>query len=140
MKKKLLILVPLLLLLSAGGAYEMVLKPKPKKVVPKIDGSLVALGDPFTVNLAGGHYGRISVSVLLSKAPPAAAAGATTGVVLPENDAVRAIVTDDLTGVDSNRLIDRGERHALVAKILEDLKKSTDEPVTKVLFTDVAVQ
>ncbi|HEU4599267.1 MAG TPA: flagellar basal body-associated FliL family protein, partial [Solirubrobacterales bacterium] len=71
MKKKLLILVPLLLLLSAGGAYEMVLKPKPKKVVPKIDGSLVALGDPFTVNLAGGHYGRISVSVLLSKAPPA---------------------------------------------------------------------
>jgi hypothetical protein len=140
MKKKLLILVPLLLLLSAGGAYEMVLKPKPKKVVPKIDGSLVALGDPFTVNLAGGHYGRISVSVLLSKAPAPAAEGATTGVVLPENDAVRAIVTDDLTGIDSNRLIDRGDRHALLAKILKDLKKSTDEPVTEVLFTDVAVQ
>lgn len=140
MKKKLMILVPLILLLSAGGAYEMVLKPKPKKVVPKLAGTLVGLGDPFTVNLAGGHYGRISVAVLVSTAPPAAAAGSDTGVVLPENDAVRAVVTDDLTGIDSSRLIDRGERHALLGRILSDLKKSTDEPVTRVLFTDVAVQ
>lgn len=140
MKKKLLILVPLILLVAAGGTYEMVLKPKPKVVVPKIDGTLVDLGDPFTVNLAGGHYGRVSVSLLLKTPPPAAPASATGGVVLPENDAVRAIVTDDLTGVDSNRLIDRGERHQLLAQILADLKKSTDEPVTEVLFTDVAVQ
>jgi flagellar basal body-associated protein FliL len=139
-KKKLLILVPVILLLSAGAAYETVLKPTPKKVVPKVAGTLVALTDPFTINLAGGHYGRISVSVLLSQPPVAAAAGATGGIVLPENDEIRSIVTDELTGIDSNRLIDRGLRHALLAKILADLKKSTDEPVTQVLFTDVAVQ
>jgi flagellar basal body-associated protein FliL len=137
-KKKLLILVPVLLLLSAGAAYETVLKPKPKIVVPKIDGTLVALTDPFTINLAGGRYGRISVSLLL-KTAPIPAAGATS-VTLPENDAIRAIVTNDLTGIDSNRLISRSERHALLAQILKDLKKTTDEPVTEVLFTDVAVQ
>jgi flagellar basal body-associated protein FliL len=140
-KKKLMILVPVLLLVSAGGAYEMVLKPKPKVVVPKIAGTLVGLGDPFTINLAGGHYGRVSVSVLLKTPPPAAAAAdAGAAVALPENDAVRAIVTDDLTGIDSGRLIDRSRRHQLLARILADLKKSTDEPVTQVLFTDVAVQ
>jgi flagellar FliL protein len=139
MKKKLLILVPLILLLGAGGTYEMVLKPKPKVVVPKLDGTLVSLGDAFTVNLAGGHYGRISVAVLVNPAP-AAGADATAALSLPENDAVRAIVTDDLTGVDSSRLINRTSRHDLLAKILKDLKKSTDEPVTKVFFTDVAVQ
>lgn len=139
MKKKLLILVPVILLLSAGGAYEMVLKPKPKVVVPKVNGTLVSLGDPFTVNLSGGHYGRITVAVL-STIPPAAVEGATTGPTLPENDALRAVVTDDLTGVSSSKLIDRSQRHALLAQILADIKKSTDEPITKVLFTDVAVQ
>jgi flagellar basal body-associated protein FliL len=138
-KKKLLILVPVILLLSAGGAYEMVLKPKPKVVEPKVNGTLVSLGDPFTVNLSGGHYGRITVAVL-STIPPAAVEGATTGPTLPENDALRAVVTDDLTGVSSSKLIDRSQRHALLAQILADIKKSTDEPITKVLFTDVAVQ
>ena len=139
MKKKLMILVPVILLLSAGGAYEMVLKPKPKVVVPKISGTLVSLGDPFTVNLSGGHYGRITVAVL-STVAPALAEGSTTGATLPENDALRAVVTDDLTGVSSSKLIDRSQRHALLAQILADIKKSTDEPITKVLFTDVAVQ
>jgi flagellar basal body-associated protein FliL len=139
MKKKLMILVPLILLVGAGGTYEMVLKPKPKVVVPKLNGTLVSLGDPFTVNLAGGHYGRISVAVLANPAPVAAADSAAP-LTLPENDAVRAIVTDDLTGVDSDHLINRAQRHDLLTKILSDLKKSTDEPVTKVFFTDVAVQ
>lgn len=139
MKKKLMILVPLILLVGAGGTYEMVLKPKPKVVVPKLAGELVSLGDAFTVNLAGGHYGRISVSVLVDPAP-AAPVDASAAVTLPENDAVRAIVTDDLTGVDATHLINRTQRHALLTKILADLKKSTDEPVKEVFFTDVAVQ
>jgi hypothetical protein len=138
-KKKLLILVPVILLLSAGGAYEMVLKPKPKVVVPKVNGTLVSLGDPFTVNLSGGHYGRITVAVL-STVAPAAAPGSTVTVTLPENDVLRSIVTDDLTGISASRVIDRSQRHVLLAQILADIKKSTDEPITKVLFTDVAVQ
>ena len=65
---------------------------------------------------------------------------ASDGPALEQNDAVRAIVTDLLTGVDSAQLIDAKPRHGLQRKILKTLKKSTDVPVTKVLFTDLAVQ
>jgi flagellar basal body-associated protein FliL len=139
-KKKIMIVIPVLLLVVAGGAYETVLKPKPKKVVPKVNGTLVSLGDPFTLNLAGGHYGRVSVSLLVTKAPTPVATQSGTSIVLPENDAVRAVITNDLTGVESSSLIDRASRNALEAQILRDLKKSTDEPVTQVLFTDLAVE
>lgn len=139
MKKKLMILVPVLLLAAAGGSYEMVLKPKPKPVVKKIDGSLVSLGDAFTLNLASGHYGRVTVSVVVPATALPAAEGSAVAA-LPENDALRAVVTDDLTGITASRLIDRTARHAVEAQVLKDLKKSTDEPITKVLFTDIAVQ
>jgi flagellar basal body-associated protein FliL len=138
--KKLLIILPVLVIALAGGAYEMVLKPKPKVVVPKVNGTLVALSDPFTLNLAGGHYARVSVSLLVTTAPAPTSTSTGTSIVLPENDAVRAIITNDLTGIDVNRLIDRGSREAVETEILTDLKKSTDEPVTEVLFTDLAVQ
>lgn len=140
MKKKLIIAVPVLLLVLTGGTYETVLKPKPKVVVAKVNGTLVALSDPFTLNLAGGHYARVSVSLLVTKAPAATTGTSGSTIVLPENDAVRAIITNDLTGIDANSLIERGSRESLEAEILRDLKKSTDEPVTQVLFTDLAVQ
>lgn len=140
-KKKLALAFPVLLLLVAGVGYKMYLAPKPKPVKLKVPGTLVALTDPFTLNLAAGHYGRVSVALLLSQAPPAAATDASTGaVVLPENDAVRSVITNDLTGIDPQRLINRGARAALLAELLADLKKSTDEPVTRVMFTDIAVQ
>ena len=140
MKKKLIIAIPVLLLVAAGGAYETVLAPKPKPVVMKVNGTLVPLADAFTLNLAGGHYGRVSVSLLVTKAPAPVTTGSGTSIVLPENDAVRAVITNDLTGIDASRLIDRPSREELEGEILADLKKSTDEPVTKVLFTDLAVQ
>ena len=141
MRKKLLIAVPVLVLLVAGVGYEAVLKPAPKKVVPKIDGTLVALGDPFTINLAGGHYARISVSLLVSSAPaPQPTDSGGTAVVLPENDALRAIVTDELTGLASDRLIDRSARTAVLAHLLHALKTQTDEPIKQVLFTDIAIE
>jgi flagellar FliL protein len=137
--KNKIVLVALGVLMLAGVAYKFALAPKPKPAKQKIAGALVTLGDPFTVNLAGGHYGRITVAVLLSQAPPAVS-DPTTEPPLPQFDAVRAVVTDDLTGIDPDRLINRNSRHALLDELLTDLKKSTDEPVKKVLFTDLAVQ
>ncbi len=136
MKKKLLIAVPVLLLLVGGYvAKSMFLK---KKVVPpKIAGTLVTLQPEFLVNLAGGHYGKLTVALQMLKAPVAKPGAA---VVLPEDAAIRADVTDVLTGISSSDLIDRGRRHTLQAQILHDLKTRTDEPVTNVLFTDIAVQ
>jgi len=140
-KKKLLIVVGVVVLVGLAGAYETVLKAAPVTVTPKISGTLVPLTDPFTVNLAGGHYGRIAVSLLVTKAPaPTTDSTGASVIVLPENDAVRAIITNDLTGIKSTRLVDRAPREQLLVKILKDLKKSTDVPVTQVMFTDLAVQ
>jgi flagellar basal body-associated protein FliL len=142
-KKKILIGVLFILILGAAGAYEKVLKAAPvPPPPPKILGTLVALSDPFTLNLAGGHYGRISVSLLVTGAtpPPAADSAGAMVITLPENDAIRAVITNDLTGIDSSKLITRATREDLETEVLRDLKKSTDVTVTKVLFTDIAVQ
>ncbi|HWB23128.1 MAG TPA: flagellar basal body-associated FliL family protein [Gaiellaceae bacterium] len=141
-KKKILIGLVFVLLLGAAGAYEKVLKAAPvPPPPPKIVGTLVPLTDPFTLNLAGGHYGRVSVSLLVTSAPaPAMNSSGANVITLPENDAIRALITNDLTGIDSSKLIARDSREELEKEILRDLKKSTDEPVTKVLFTDIAVQ
>lgn len=141
LKKKKLLAIPVILLLALGGVYKFVLAPKPKPVVKKVDGALVALADPFTLNLANGHYGRLSVSLLVSQAAaPAAAAESATPTALPQNDVIRSIITDNLTGIEPSRLIDRHERHRLLQQLVVDLKKSTDEPVKEVLITDLAVQ
>jgi hypothetical protein len=137
--KNKLVLIALGVLAVAGVGYKFALAPKPKAPVKKINGSLVTLGDPFTVNLAGGHYGRITVAVLLSSPPPPVTDPTTTPPI-PQFDAVRAIVTDDLTGIQPTRLIDKGARHALLTELRKDIEKSTDEPVKQVMFTDLAVQ
>jgi flagellar basal body-associated protein FliL len=140
LSKKKLMLMPVVLLLLFGVVYMKVLKPKPVEKPKKVEGTLVSLGSEFVVNLAGGHYGKVSVALLLSKAPPAAAADAAGDTPLEQNAVVRAVITDELTGLPPNDLIDRSERHRVVGRLESALKKKTDEPVTRVLLTDVAVQ
>lgn len=142
MKKKLKFLIPVLLLLAGGGAaaYLFVLSPGSAKAAPlKVQGTLVTLNPDFTVNLQAGHYGKVSVALLLTAdAPSAPASGGAA--VLPENDVVRSVVTNDLTGLPMSALIGRTARADLLAQILKDLRSQTDVKVTKVLFTDVVVQ
>jgi flagellar basal body-associated protein FliL len=141
-KKKLLMIIALVVLVGVAGAYEEVLKAAPIKPPPmKIQGTLVQLITPFTVNLAGGHYGLVTVALLMTTAPaPTLDSSGDNVITLPENDAVRAIITNDLTGISPSQLINRAPREALMHEILTDLKRQTDEPVTKVMFTDLAVQ
>ena len=137
MKKKLIIAVPVMLLLVGGYvAKSMFMKPKPAPP-PKIAGKLLTLAPEFLVNLYDGHYGKVTVALTLTKAPVAAAGETAT---LPEDAAVRSVVTDALTGMNSNDLINRTRRHTLQKALLRSIKKTTDEPVTGVMFTDIAVQ
>lgn len=142
MKGKLKFLLPVLLVLVAGGggAYFFLLAPKPAKAVPpKITGTLFNLQPEFVVNLSGGHYGKVSIALLLTAGVPASPAG--TGIAtLPEDAAVRAIITNDLTGLPNSTLIDRTARNGVQQKILKDLQTKTDVKLTQVLFTDVVVQ
>jgi flagellar protein FliL len=139
-KKKLIIVLPIVLLAVAGGLYKFVLGPKPAEAAPpKVDGQLYTLAPEFVVNLAEGHYGKVSVAFLMEKAPAAAAEGGETPK-LEEDAAVRAVITDELTGLSPDALVVRAQRKAVVARLLKALKSQTDEEVKAVLLTDIAVQ
>jgi flagellar basal body-associated protein FliL len=141
MKKKLKFIVPIpILLVVVAAAYMFLLAPKKALAKPpKVDGTLVQLAPEFIINLAGGHYGKLTVAVLLST-PPVGGASASAPVVLPEDSVIRSVITDQLTGRDPAELTSRFSRHDLLARLLKTLKASTDEPITKVLITDLAVQ
>jgi flagellar protein FliL len=144
MKKKLIIVLPVVLLAVAGGAYKFVLAPKPAAAAPpKIEGAIVKLPQEFVLNLAGGHYGRVTVALILPHtAVPAGAHGAAdpTSSGLEQEAAIRAIVTDELTGVEKSELVERKARHELLEHLAKRLHKETDTEVEDVLFTDIAVQ
>ena len=138
MKKRLKIVVPLLLLAVTGALYKVVLAPGGTKgKEEKIPGVIVPLDREFVVNLAGGHYGKVSVALIMSRAPAIDAEGRP---VLEQGPAARAVITDELTGLDPSALIDRARRHRLLRRLERALRRTTDEPITGVLLTDVAVQ
>ena len=139
-KKKLIIIAlgALVFVAGAGFTYKTVLVKKKPAPPAKIPGQLFTLDPDFVVNLADGHYGKITVALEMTKAPAASASGTTA--TLPENAAVRSIITDQLTGAPSSTLIDRTQRDELAQVLLKRLKKETDEPITGVLLTDIAVQ
>ena len=137
-KKKLMIIGPVVLLLVVGVAYKKVLAPKPVVVKKKIEGHLMSLDPEFVINLAGGRYAKLTVALLLKDLPPAGVAGEAPG--LEQNAAVRAIITDDLTGISADRLTSKVGRRRILVEIKEHIHKTTDEHVLGVYLTDIAVQ
>jgi flagellar FliL protein len=143
MNKK--ILIPLVLVLLIGGyeGYSMATaKPAPKM---KINGTIYVLPKDFTLNMADGDYATLTVALVLAPTqimattdpadPPPTGFGD-----LPEEAAVRAIITNAITGQPSSALISTTGRAKLQQDILKDIKQQTDVDVTGVLFTDLAVQ
>lgn len=137
-KKKLLAL-PIVILLVAGVGYKMFLAPKPVPPKKKIEGHVLPLDKEFVVNLADGHYGKLSVAIVVDESSIPADHGSGP-IVLPQNAVIRAIVTDELTGIDQAELVEREPRAELAETILKRIEKETDEKVHEVLFTDIAVQ
>jgi flagellar FliL protein len=137
--KKGLIALPIVLLLVGFGAYTMFLKPKPVPPKKKIEGAVVALQKEFLVNLANGRYAKISVALVMPHTG-GAAEGEGGGGGLPQEAAIRAVVTDELTGVPADELIERRSRRELVKALEKAIHAETDEEVEHVLLTDITVQ
>lgn len=138
MKKKLIMIVPVLLI--AGVGYKMFLAPKPVPVKKKIEGTVTALQKDFLVNLAEGQYAKVSVAVVVEAAAGGGGHAAEPGAGLAQEAAVRAIIIDELTGIHGEELVSKEGRHHLAESITKMIKKKTDEHVHEVLFTDVTVQ
>jgi flagellar basal body-associated protein FliL len=142
-KKKLLI--PLVLLLVLGVGYTM---SKPKKTVKqKIPGTIYVMPQPFLLNLAEGHYAKISVALELApgQSDGASAAGGSSSSgegagTLPEEPAVREIVTNTVTGQSGGTLTSSQGRSSIKHHILTSIQHQTDVKVEAVLFPELTVQ
>ena len=148
MKKKLMILIPVLLL-ALGGVYKFVLaKPKAAEAKPKVHGQVYILPKQFLVNLDEGRVGQLSVSLVVahgdtSIAPAEGGHGPKPPEgwgLMPQEAIVRDIVTDELTGRRDTELIDAEGREKVKKQIAKHLLKKTDVKVEEVLLTDVTVQ
>lgn len=143
MKKKLKIVIPVVLVLF-GGVYKEVLAKPPKGPKPKIAGTVYVMPKEFLLNMADGRYAKLDVSLVLDKSEALPAAeGASSNDnygALPQEPAVRDVITNIVTDQPSKDLIDRNGREELKKEILKGIRQNTDVKVDEVLFTDVAVQ
>lgn len=149
-KKKKLIVVVSLALVALGGGYKFGFAEEAEPKPEKIHGEVYVLGKDFLVNLADGHYAKLGVAIVVDHgaAVPAESGGHGSAAPkppegygpLPQEAAVRDIVTDTLTDVENRDLTEREGREDLKRRILRRVKQGTDVPIHEVLFTDVSVQ
>jgi flagellar FliL protein len=144
MKKKILILFPVLLLGGGYVAYGKFMKKPPP--VPRIAGTIYVLPKQFTLNMADGRYATLTVALVLDpkEVLPASADGGSTPPdgygSLPEEAAIRDIVTNIVTNQPGSMLTNERGRTKIKDQILAQIRASTDVKVDEVLFPDVAVQ
>jgi flagellar FliL protein len=143
MKKKLKFVIPIVLVLF-GGVYKTVLAKPAKGPKPKIAGTVYVMPKEFLLNMADGRYAKLDVSLVLDKSevvPPAEGASSDASYgALPQEPAVRDVITNVVTDQPSKDLIDRNGREELKKEILKGIRQDTDVKVDEILFTDVAVQ
>ena len=150
MTRKKLIIVVAALLVVLGGGWKFGFAKEAKPPPAKIHGDVYVLGKDFLVNLADGHYAKLGIAIVVDHGAAVPAGGGGHGAAapkppegygpLPQEAAVRDIVTDTLTDVEEDELTDRHGREELKERILKRVKQGTDVPIHEVLFTDVSVQ
>jgi flagellar protein FliL len=130
--RKKLIIVLVAVLVLAAAAYFLVLKPKSGKPAPPpkpVPGAVVKL-DPITVNLAGGHFLKLGVSLQATADAGEDVSGAKAldaAIDLFSNKTVKELATRD--GRD-------GAKAVLVKKV-SDLYEGK---IYDVYFTDFVMQ
>jgi flagellar FliL protein len=148
-RKKLLIVLPVLLV-ALGGGYRFGFAEEAEPAPKKIHGDVYVLGKDFLVNLSDGHYAKLGVAIVIDHGSGVPAESGGHGAAapkppegygpLPQEAAVRDIVTDTLTDVADGELTNGRGRNELKERILKRVKQGTDVPIHEVLFTDVSVQ
>jgi flagellar FliL protein len=145
MKKKLIIALPLLLIVGFLG-YKM-FGPKPPVPKMKVEGVLAKMDPEFMINLSDGRFAKMTVALQLDEKDPLAeemAAGGGHGggaetPAHPQNDVLRAIVTDEFTGQPASSLLDSTQRSLRLKELKKRINQQTDAKVNEVLLTDITV-
>lgn len=144
MKGKKKIVVAVLVLAVAAVAYKFVLAPGGSEANARIHGQVYVLPKEFLINLADGRFAKLQVAIVLPADETIEAAKGTTPPdgfgPLPQEAAVRAVITDETTNASADDLVDRGGRNRLRKRLLKSIRRETDVKAQDVLFPDVAVQ
>lgn len=143
-KKKILIILAVVVLGGGYAAYNFV-APK-ASAHDKITGTIYILPKAFTLNLADGRYATLTAALVLAPGQSTGATGEGAPSepdgfgTLPEEAAVRDIITNVLTNQNGDALTSTAGRKRIKRAIVLAIRNNTDVKVTGVLFTDVAVQ
>ncbi len=130
-------------------AEPLLAAPKAEAAKPKVEGEVYVLGKQFLVNLDEGKFAQLTVGLVLEHGHHAAGEAGGHGAApkppegfgpMPQEAVVRDIVTDELTGLRAEELVEEESRAQVKKAIAKALKKHTDVHVEEVLFTDVTVQ
>ena len=132
-KKKLILILVVVLLAVAGAAYFFLFSGNAKAAAPVSSGTFLAL-DPVAVNLAGGGYLKVGVSLELTEAGATAekldGAKATDLVISTFSQAAPA----DVTGARD------ALKAALEQKIIAAYTEDGTELVMGIYYTDYVTQ
>ncbi len=148
MKKKLLIVGPVLLLVLAVAAKMFLLAPAPpdEKALAKEPGPIYTMAEPFVVNLADGgdspHFAKVGIALrfsMLSAAelPPGESADP---VVIEADPEIRDIVIATLQKHSSSELSQPRGRASVKRQIVAEVNKHTKLKILDVYYTEFAVQ
>ncbi len=148
MKKKLMIIGPVLLLVALFGVKTFVLKPPPpdEKKLAKEPGLTYVMKDPFVVNLADGggtpHFVKAGVALRFSKLSEGEVTKGEGDVPdsVEESAELRDIVISTFQSMTSGQLATAGGRDSVKKAIVERVNKHTDYKIVDVYYTEFAVQ
>lgn len=150
MKSKLKFIIPLAVLILLGGVYKFALAKPPVEEKKKVEGIVYVLPKEFVVNLEDGRFAKFNVALVLDHSQPTAPEpeGGEEGPVEPpegfgtleQEGIIRDIIVDEVTGAESDELVQRKKRSKLKKKLVKQIKQHSDVKVHEVLLTDIAVQ
>ena len=148
MKKKLMIIGPVVLLLALFAVKTFVLAPPPpdEKKLAREPGLTYTMADPFVVNLADGsgtpHFAKVGVALRVSKLSEGEIVKGEGDKPddVEEDSELRDIVIATLQSKTSAQLSTTEGREAVKEGIVERVNKHTDYKIVDVYYTEFAVQ
>lgn len=144
MPKNKLIIIVVVALVAVGGIYKFMLAGSSEaEAKPKIDGVVYVLGKEFLVNLHDDRYAKFTVALVLKEAPEAGHGESSPPEgygAMPEEAAVRDVVTDVVGEATGGQLSSSEGREKVKKAIEKRLKQTTDVEAEDVLFPDITVQ
>ncbi len=149
MKRKRVLIPIVVLVIAAVAGYAFVFAKPARRTTDRVDGTVVVLPKDFLINLSDGRYAKLDVALVLAPGQATTAAAGSSAsssdsaddyAGIPEEAAIRDIVTNVVTAQSGATLISAKGRERIKARILQQLRAHTDVRVNDVLLPDVAVQ